>query len=298
MDCNPQDHFDVRTQKLNTELAYTYFQNVSQETSEDLRRDASLNIMFEDIPIGFTFDDAAKVASAFRSKTGATLNQRESLTIFERYLTGNGLKQYEACIRGLSPLTVKVHDLIGEWETVTFEVNWSVKSSTAEGDLLIEIEGGRLADGTQSAAFPNFTNGNNKILRVTRDSQATISLKASIDGQEAIREVSTKPKISRPVVAQRVVELVGLIRGGYWGHDVVQGDVQIAAEAGTVLLFNTASMDLYKSYGRPDSVPADLTADIIEKSPHRIVFRTRNQHGWNPGVSVIQGKSYVWQLTL
>ena len=296
-DCDPRHHlqYDYRAVSLTNELAYAFFQDIDSQTSEEIQKTAGATFYIEGVPVGLNYDDAKSLTAHYASTTGTTLNRKQAMTIVEQRLSDGGVQAYIACLRGASPLIVRVTEAAADWNSVTFIVSWEPKSVSAVGDLRLQLDGGTFADGSTQIVRSKWARQSSEAFRVMRADNRSISLIAEIDGQAASREVPIADIMRRPVIKQREVEMPILYRGGWYGHDAVEREVQIVAEPGTVLLPSTARCLVEKSYGRPDSVPVDLVAEVTAAGPNGAVFRYHNWHGWNPGVSYIVGKGVVLQ---
>lgn len=297
-DCNPSNHllFNTKIVTLDRELAYSYFQGVSSDKAESMKRDAGLEFVLEGVPMNLKYDDAATISSHYSTETGTQLRQYESSVMIEKRLADKSLEGYIECLKGVSPLVVRVQEVSEDWATTTFDIDWDPKSVTANGTLTVSIEGGTLANGDTTVERADWQRGSSEQFTVHRVGNKQITFKAMIDGQSSTRIVPNKPVIIPVPVYERRVELPGLIRGGYYGKGVVQDEVEIVAYPGTFLLPASARPLVHKNYGRPDWRPEDLTAEVVDPTPNRIVFRVRNAHGDNPGVSSIFGTGTVLQV--
>lgn len=296
-DCDPRHHlqYDYRSVSLTNELAYAFFQDIDSQTSEEIQKTAGATFYIEGVPVGLSYDDARSLTAHYASSTGTTLNRKQAMTIVEQRLSDAGLQAYIACLRGASPLIVRVKEAAADWNSVTFNVAWEPKSVTATGDLKLQLDGAVFVDGTDQLVRENWPKQSSEAFRVRRSGERSISLIATIDGQSASAEVPIADIMRRPVIKQREIEMPILYRGGWYGEDSVERDFQIVAEPGTVLLPSTARCIVEKSYGRPDPVPDDLVAKVTAAGPNSAVFNYHNWHGRNRGISYIVGKGVVLQ---
>lgn len=299
--CDPKQHFTFNTKlvKLTDDIAYWAFQESEVAKSEANKKGSGLEFELYGVPVKLNYDEASQVMSRFRLKTASGLRHQQSQVMFEKTLTDDSLKAYIECLRGASPVVVRIKSISDDWNNVSFEVEWSVLAKqVTSAAMKIKVHGGTFSDGSSEFTKSDWGKGDRDVFVVDRTGAEEILLVANIDGQAAESRVPTKPVIEVPNVVKKDVELVGLIRGEYYGNDIVEGMVRIDADPGTVLLPSTASVLPMLKYSSRTDRPIDeiLFAEVVEATPLYATFRTRNLHGNNAGRSIIQGRAFVYQV--
>ena len=298
--CDPRDHFvyDSKTVELTDEIGYWTFQDTETASAEAKKKSADLSFTINGVPGTFNYDEASQIASRFRLTTASSLRRKQTQTMFEQHLSQGAVDAYIACLRGVSPVVVRVSSLTADWDSVAFEVEWYVPAHQIKSaQMHISVRGGKLDNG-KTEKVQEWGKGDRDIIRVQRTAGEEISLIARIDGQASECQVPTKPIVQVPNRVLRDIEMVGLIRGEYYGTDVAEGIVRIDAEPGTILVPSTArAVPMLKHTSRTDR-PIDevLIAEVLEAKPLFAIFRTKNLHGNNPGRSVIQGRAQIYQI--